>query len=399
METTDEPAVPDAKSGKAQTRLRVTVDGRSVSAGAGVTSTAALVRGLEMIIEAGLLGGKTAVEELAGKFGDYVTADPSGWPEYRRRSVDPLAGTPLVVSRNSSNVVKLRMLKWVRSRLAPVDVARVSAALESVEPQPPAPPPPPPDEKAVPDPRGVVERAAGIVTLHTARSRRLLGTGRGTEEATKMSLVAPVLQEVLGYDCHDPSEVVPEYAVERGEKVDYALMLEGKPAVLVEAKQVGTDLEAQAVKRQLHRHFAASHTGCRTAILTDGVRWHFYADLVARNRLDDEPYFVFDFTAYSAAAVHGLWTMSKASLRNEKHRLAEIRHWRSIGLIYAWLGDQAASEPGEAFAGFLARETDGTSAKASVAEFRRAIPAALQRFADSYSHQDPAGRGPGEETP
>ena len=53
-----------------------------------------------------------------------------------------------------------------------------------------------------------------------------------TEEATKNALVMPFIQ-MLGYNLFDPTEVVPEFTADfgnrRGEKVDYALVLDGCP--------------------------------------------------------------------------------------------------------------------------------------------------------------------------
>ena len=60
-----------------------------------------------------------------------------------------------------------------------------------------------------------------------------------TEEATKHALVMPFIQ-ALGYNVFDPLEIVPESTADvgtrRGEKVDYALMHDGKPMILFECK-------------------------------------------------------------------------------------------------------------------------------------------------------------------
>ena len=60
-----------------------------------------------------------------------------------------------------------------------------------------------------------------------------------TEEATKHTLILPFLQ-LLGYNIFNPAEVVPEYTVDvgtkKGEKVDYAIFINGQPAILIEAK-------------------------------------------------------------------------------------------------------------------------------------------------------------------
>ncbi|MEG1294525.1 MAG: endonuclease, partial [Clostridium sp.] len=60
-----------------------------------------------------------------------------------------------------------------------------------------------------------------------------------TEEATKMSLIVPFFQ-LLGYDVFNPDEFTPEYTadvgIKKGEKVDYAIMKDGDPVILVECK-------------------------------------------------------------------------------------------------------------------------------------------------------------------
>ncbi len=60
-----------------------------------------------------------------------------------------------------------------------------------------------------------------------------------TEEATKTSLTLPFIQ-ILGYDIFNPSEVNPEFiadiGIKKGEKVDYAIMKDGQPILLIECK-------------------------------------------------------------------------------------------------------------------------------------------------------------------
>ena len=67
-----------------------------------------------------------------------------------------------------------------------------------------------------------------------------------TEEATKNALVLPFIQS-LGYDVFDTGEVVPEFTADvgmkKGEKVDYAILVDGKPKILFESKKNGTNLD------------------------------------------------------------------------------------------------------------------------------------------------------------
>jgi len=64
------------------------------------------------------------------------------------------------------------------------------------------------------------------------------------EPNTKVRITQPLL-EALGWDIYNREEVTLEYPVSIGTstaKVDYALMLEGEPAVFVEAKGFDTDI-------------------------------------------------------------------------------------------------------------------------------------------------------------
>ena len=93
-----------------------------------------------------------------------------------------------------------------------------------------------------------------------------------TEEATKTAFIMPFIA-ALGYDVFDAAEVIPEYTadigIKKGEKVDYAIVINGKLSILIEAKMIGTKLDAQ-YSSQLHRYFHA--TDARVGILTDMVK-------------------------------------------------------------------------------------------------------------------------------
>lgn len=113
-----------------------------------------------------------------------------------------------------------------------------------------------------------------------------------TEEATKTSLVMPFIA-ALGYDIHEPEEVVPEFTADAGvkqqEKVDYAIVKDGKPIILVECKSAGISL-GKGHLSQLIRYYAV--TDARFGILTNGVEYRFYTDLRKRNVMDESPFLV-----------------------------------------------------------------------------------------------------------
>ena len=114
-----------------------------------------------------------------------------------------------------------------------------------------------------------------------------------TEEATKTSVILPFFQ-LLGYDVFDPTTFVPEFVadvgIKRGEKVDYAIMQDGKPVIIIEAKSINRNLEKH--DSQLFRYFAT--TSAKFAILTNGIRYRFYTDLDDPNKMDSVPFLDFD---------------------------------------------------------------------------------------------------------
>ncbi|RXK83760.1 type I restriction endonuclease [Filimonas effusa] len=114
-----------------------------------------------------------------------------------------------------------------------------------------------------------------------------------TEEATKHSFVMPFLQ-ALGYDVFNPMEVVPEFiadlGIKKGEKVDYAIVKDGQPIILVECKHWSASLDPH--NSQLFRYFHT--TKAKFSILTNGFESRFYTDLDEQNKMDEKPFFIFD---------------------------------------------------------------------------------------------------------
>ena len=105
-----------------------------------------------------------------------------------------------------------------------------------------------------------------------------------TEEATKNAFVMPFIN-ILGYNVFDPTEVTPELnadvGVKKGEKVDYAILKDGKPIMLFECKWHGADL-AKEHASQLYRYFSV--TEARFGVLTNGMCTGFTRILMLRTK-------------------------------------------------------------------------------------------------------------------
>ena len=153
-----------------------------------------------------------------------------------------------------------------------------------------------------------------------------------TEEATKHSFVMPFFQ-ILGYDIFDPNVIVPEFTadvgIKKGEKVDYAIMYEGKPLIIVEVKKHTEVLNKHS--SQLYRYFGV--TDAKFALLTNGIEYRFYSDINKENRLDDNPFLIVNLDELNKRDVKALERFTKSDLNissilemaNKQRRILEIK--------------------------------------------------------------------------
>lgn len=114
-----------------------------------------------------------------------------------------------------------------------------------------------------------------------------------TEEATKNAFIMPFIN-ALGYDVFNPLEVVPEMncdiAMKKGEKIDYAIMKDGEPILLIECKHWQQNLNLH--DNQLMRYFNVSKA--KFGLLTNGIIYRFYTDLIEVNKMDEKPFLEVD---------------------------------------------------------------------------------------------------------
>lgn len=139
-----------------------------------------------------------------------------------------------------------------------------------------------------------------------------------TEEATKNAFVMPFIQ-ALGYDVFDPTEVVPEFTADvgskKGEKVDYAILTNGKPTLLFECKCCDSNL-SESHAAQLRRYFHVTDT--RIGVLTNGSVYRFYSDLEEKNIMDEKPFMEVDLLDIDEQIVPELKRLTKSSFELDK---------------------------------------------------------------------------------
>jgi hypothetical protein len=137
-----------------------------------------------------------------------------------------------------------------------------------------------------------------------------------TEEATKNAFVMPFLQS-LGYDVFNPLEVVPEFiadlGIKKGEKIDYAIFKDGNPTILIECKHWAQNLNIH--DGQLLRYFHVSKA--KFGILTNGIVYRFYSDLVSPNKMDEKPFLEFNITDVRDNQIEELKKFHKANFDAE----------------------------------------------------------------------------------
>lgn len=114
------------------------------------------------------------------------------------------------------------------------------------------------------------------------------------EEQTKMYLIAPFLN-LMGYNVFNPEDVIAEFVADigskKGEKVDYALKINGEIEILIETKAINDPLDNHDI--QLKRYFNV--TKAKIGILTNGIIYKFFTDLEEKNIMDNKPFLVINF--------------------------------------------------------------------------------------------------------
>ena len=175
-----------------------------------------------------------------------------------------------------------------------------------------------------------------------------------TEEATKNAMIMPFIS-ALGYNVFDPSEVVPEFVadvgIKKGEKVDYAIIKDGKPIMLIEAKWSGEELDVNK-EGQLLRYFNA--TPAKIGILTNGHEYRFYTDLDQDNIMDLMPFLQFSICDINEQIVRELKRFTKTAFKIEEiaSTASELKY---TGAMKTYLMEQL-TEPSEDFVRHMASQ-------------------------------------------
>jgi hypothetical protein len=174
-----------------------------------------------------------------------------------------------------------------------------------------------------------------------------------TEEATKNALIMPFIQ-VLGYDVFNPFEVNPEFiadiGIKKGEKVDYAIMKEGEPTILIECKHHLEKLDPH--NSQLFRYFHT--TKAKFGLLTNGLNYRFYTDLEERNKMDSTPFFEFNITEIKETEITELKKFHKSYFDVESitNTASELKYLNELKNLL----NKELIAPSETFVSFFTKQ-------------------------------------------
>lgn len=174
-----------------------------------------------------------------------------------------------------------------------------------------------------------------------------------TEEATKTAIVMPFFQ-ILGYDVFNPLEFSPEFTadvgIKKGEKVDYAILNDSKPVILIECKSINEQLTKH--DSQLFRYFATS--SAKFGILTNGIEYKFFTDLEEVNKMDSTPFFTFNILELRDNQIQEISKFKKDvfDVENITSVASELKY---LGTLKSYLSKQF-DKPEEEFIKFLVNQ-------------------------------------------
>lgn len=174
-----------------------------------------------------------------------------------------------------------------------------------------------------------------------------------TEEATKTAFILPMIN-ALGYDVFDPTEVVPEMDCDliksKSEKIDYAIMKDGEPIMLIECKDSKQVLDLHST--QLQKYFVASKS--HFGVLTNGIEWRFYTDIDKQNIMDTKPFLVVSMLDLSNDDIEQLKKFHKAYY-NEQEIISTANELKYMTEIKA-IVQKEISNPSPLFVKYFAKQ-------------------------------------------
>ncbi len=204
---------------------------------------------------------------------------------------------------------------------------------------------------------------------------------RKVGRAHRLPLINPYL-ELLGYDVRDPMVCRLEYRADIGqgrEKVDYAIMRDGRPLILIEAKAATENFStAREAPTQLQRYFMAENV--EFAALTNGVVWQWYRG-TQEGKLRETPFLVHDVRSPEAAELKWLHSVSGPTFDAKKAR-GHAEEASIASAILAWL-EEIRLRPSDDLVRTIMKEKNlGYAFAPKVERVRQSFVATFEAYVD-----------------
>lgn len=199
-----------------------------------------------------------------------------------------------------------------------------------------------------------------------------------TEEATKNALIMPFLT-ALGYDVFNPLEVLPEMdcdlTKDKGEKIDYAILKDGEPIILIECKHWQQDLNLH--NTQLKKYFVSSKA--KFGILTNGIVYRFYTDLMKPNIMDEKPFLDVNMLSLKDAQIEELKKFHK-SYFNIETILSSASELKYMGELKSAISKEFSNPTSEFVRYFGKQVYDGAFTQKITEQFTELIRRTINNY-------------------
>lgn len=222
--------------------------------------------------------------------------------------------------------------------------------------------------------RPEVERLPGVSVFVSESSFALGFLGRKKDVLPERNASAHALCDV-----ESSSAVHCDLGIKKGEKIDYAIHKDGQPIILIECKHWKEDLNSH--NGQLFRYFHVSNA--RFGILTNGIVYRFYTDLVEKNKMDEKPFFEFNMERYRESQIEKLREFHKSyfDLNTILNTASELKYTNEIRNAIV----REVNDPSDEFVKYFARPIyPGRFYDEIIAQFRAIVKQAFAQYTNDY---------------
>lgn len=133
-----------------------------------------------------------------------------------------------------------------------------------------------------------------------------------SEKVIRDAFILAFLQ-TLCYDVFNPLEVVPNYEIDLktkiDTKIDFTILKNNAPVILIEYKQHFKKINIQENKLYNYFNFSKAKFG----ILTNGITYFFYNDLLETNKMDKKLFLKFNLDEINDYQIEELKKLHKSS--------------------------------------------------------------------------------------